>query len=101
MLTGKYTRRDELPADGRLSRGSDMEAEGMRMLTLTDRNFEIVAEVGKVADELGSTPTAVSLAWLLNRPGVTSVIIGPRTSISWPRIWPDSSWPCPVSRPKA
>ncbi len=79
MLTGKYAARDELPADGRLSRGSDMEAEGMRMLTLTDRNFEIVAEVGKVAAELGSTPTAVSLAWLLNRPGITSVIIGPRT----------------------
>ena len=79
MLTGKYTSRDELPADARLSRGSDMEAEGMRMLTFTDRNFEIVAEVGRAADDLGSTPTAVSLAWLLQRPGVTSVIIGPRT----------------------
>ena len=79
MLTGKYATRDDLPDDGRLSRGSDMEAEGMRMLTLTDRNFEIVAEVSNVADDLGSTPTAVSLAWLLNRPGVTSVIIGPRT----------------------
>ena len=79
MLTGKYATRDELPADARLTRGSDMEAEGMRMLTFTDRNFEIVAEVGRVADDLGSTPTAVSLAWLLGRPGVTSVIIGPRT----------------------
>jgi aryl-alcohol dehydrogenase-like predicted oxidoreductase len=79
MLTGKYTKRDDLPADGRLSRGSGMEAEGMRMLTLTDRNFEIVSEVAKVASELGATPTAVSLAWLLNRPGITSVIIGPRT----------------------
>jgi len=79
MLTGKYTSRDALPADSRLSRGSDMEAEGMRMLTLTDRNFGIVAEVGRVAADLDATPTAVSLAWLLNRPGVTSVIIGPRT----------------------
>jgi aryl-alcohol dehydrogenase-like predicted oxidoreductase len=79
MLTGKYTQRDDLPADGRLSRGSDMEAEGMRMLTLTDRNFEIVAEVHRVATELQTTPTAVSLAWLLNRPGITSIIIGPRT----------------------
>lgn len=79
MLTGKYLTRDELPADARLSRGSDMEAEGMRMLTFTDRNFGIVAEVRSVANDLGSTPTAVSLAWLLQRPGVTSVIIGPRT----------------------
>ena len=35
--------------------------------------------VDKVAAELGTTATAVSLAWLLGRPGVTSVIIGPRT----------------------
>jgi aryl-alcohol dehydrogenase-like predicted oxidoreductase len=79
MLTGKYTKGGELPPDGRLSQGSDMGAEGMRRLTLTDRNFEIVAAVDKVAAELGSTATAVSLAWLIGRPGVTSVIIGPRT----------------------
>jgi aryl-alcohol dehydrogenase-like predicted oxidoreductase len=79
MLTGKYTRGSEPPADGRLSRGTDMEAEGMRMLTLTDRNFDIVAEVENVAAETASTPPAVSLAWLLGRPGVTSLIIGPRT----------------------
>jgi len=79
MLTGKYGKGADLPADGRLSRGSDMEAEGMRMLTLTDRNFEIVAEVEKVAADLGATATAVGLAWLIGRPGVTSVIIGPRT----------------------
>ena len=50
------------------------------MLTLTDRNFEIVGEVGEIAAELDTTSTAVSLAWLLGRPDVTSVIIGPRTA---------------------
>jgi aryl-alcohol dehydrogenase-like predicted oxidoreductase len=79
MLTGKYAKGGALPADGRLSQGSDMHAEGMRQLTLTDRNFGIVAEVAKVAGELDTTATAVSLAWLLGRPGVTAVIIGPRT----------------------
>jgi aryl-alcohol dehydrogenase-like predicted oxidoreductase len=79
MLTGKYSKGGDLPADGRLSQGSDQGAEGMRLLTFTDRNFGIVAEVEKVASELDSTATAVSLAWLLGRPGVTSVIIGPRT----------------------
>jgi aryl-alcohol dehydrogenase-like predicted oxidoreductase len=78
MLTGKYEKGGQLP-DGRLSQGSDMHAEGMRMLTFTDRNFDIVVEVEKVAAELGTTATAVSLAWLLGRPGVTSLIIGPRT----------------------
>ena len=36
-------------------------------------------QVGKVAAELGATPTAVAIAWVLARRGVTSVIIGPRT----------------------
>jgi aryl-alcohol dehydrogenase-like predicted oxidoreductase len=79
MLTGKYAKGGAVAGDGRLSRGTDMGAEGMRALTFTDRNFEIVAEVDKVAAETGSTATAVSLAWLLGRPAVTSVIIGPRT----------------------
>jgi aryl-alcohol dehydrogenase-like predicted oxidoreductase len=79
MLTGKYAKGAELPEDGRLSKGSDMQAEGMRMLTLTDQNYKIVAEVEKASLELGTTPTAVSLAWLLGQSGVTSVIIGPRT----------------------
>jgi len=79
MLTGKYAQGGALPANGRLSRGTDLGAEGMRMLTLTDRNFDIVAEVQRVATGLDTTSTAVSLAWLLGRPGVTSVIIGPRT----------------------
>jgi len=79
MLTGKYTKGSNDAVEGRLTHGSGMEADGMRMLTFTDRNFEIVAEVEKVAAELGATATAVSLAWLLGRPGVTSLIIGPRT----------------------
>jgi aryl-alcohol dehydrogenase-like predicted oxidoreductase len=81
MLTGKYAKGAELPADGRLSRGDDMEAEGMRALTLTDRNFEILTQVEAVAAELRATATAVSIAWLIGRPGVTSVIIGPRTVV--------------------
>ena len=32
-----------------------------------------------VAGEIGSTPSAVSLAWLLAKPQVTSVIFGART----------------------
>jgi aryl-alcohol dehydrogenase-like predicted oxidoreductase len=35
--------------------------------------------VKAVASEVGSTPSAVSLAWLLAKPQVTSVIFGART----------------------
>jgi aryl-alcohol dehydrogenase-like predicted oxidoreductase len=51
----------------------------MAARVLTDRNLDIADAVGKIAAELGSTPTAVALAWVLSQRGVTSVIIGPRT----------------------
>jgi aryl-alcohol dehydrogenase-like predicted oxidoreductase len=35
--------------------------------------------VAPVAAELGTTSTAVALAWICQRPGIDSVIIGPRT----------------------
>ena len=75
VLTGKYERGAEPAPDTRLGRRG-----GLRMATtLTDRNFDIVDEVNKVAADLGSTSTAVALAWLLTRRGVTSLIVGPRS----------------------
>lgn len=73
VLTGKYKRGEEPPADSRFARGS------MWGRALTDQNLDAADEVGKVAAELGATPTAVAVAWVLARRGVTSVIIGPRT----------------------
>jgi aryl-alcohol dehydrogenase-like predicted oxidoreductase len=46
---------------------------------LNERNLNIADEVAKIAATLGTTPTAVALAWVWQRPGVTSLIIGPRT----------------------
>ncbi|MQY10006.1 hypothetical protein SRB5_01100 [Streptomyces sp. RB5] len=45
----------------------------------TERNLDIASEVAEIAALLGSTATAVAIAWVLRRPGVTSVILGPRT----------------------
>jgi aryl-alcohol dehydrogenase-like predicted oxidoreductase len=74
FLTGKYQRGVDPPGDTRVGSRGGSYAER----TLSDRNFEIVDVVVDVAAELGTTPTAVSLAWVLSRRGVTSVIIGPR-----------------------
>jgi aryl-alcohol dehydrogenase-like predicted oxidoreductase len=73
VLTGKYKRGQDPPPDSRASR-SDMW-QGM----LDERNMDIADEVAKVAAEVGATSTAVAVAWVLSRRGVTSVIIGPRT----------------------
>jgi NDP-hexose 2,3-enoyl reductase len=32
-----------------------------------------------LAAELGVTPTALALGWLLSRPGITALVLGPRT----------------------
>jgi aryl-alcohol dehydrogenase-like predicted oxidoreductase len=47
--------------------------------SLTDRDYDLLDELQKIAKELGSTVAAVSLAWVQRRPGVTSTIIGART----------------------
>jgi aryl-alcohol dehydrogenase-like predicted oxidoreductase len=74
VLTGKY-RRSEPPPPGSRAAGGGPWA---RMLD-DQRVFDVADEVGKVAAELGVTPTEISIAWVLARRGVTSVIIGPRT----------------------
>ena len=73
VLTGKYRRGEAPPTDSRVGRG------GLWARMLDDQSIDLAEEVGKVAAEVGATPTAVSLAWVLSRRGVTSVIIGPRT----------------------
>jgi aryl-alcohol dehydrogenase-like predicted oxidoreductase len=76
LLTGKYRRAEPPAPDTRFGRRA---SAGWAATALTERNFEIVEAVEKVAAELGATPTAVALAWVRSRRGVTSVIIGPRT----------------------
>ena len=73
VLTGKYKRGQAPPPGSRATRG----ALWQRMLD--EQSLDIADEVAKVAAEVGSTPTAVAIAWVLARRGVTSVIIGPRT----------------------
>jgi len=74
VLTGKYKRGELPPADSRAGRGGPWA----RMLD-DERALDTADAVGKIAAELGTTATAVAIAWVLSRRGVTSVIIGPRT----------------------
>lgn len=73
VLTGKYKRGEAAPEGSRAARG------GLWARMVTDQGIETAEEVAKVAADLGTTATAVALAWVLSRRGVTSVIIGPRT----------------------
>lgn len=44
----------------------------------TDAEYDVIEEATAVADELGTTPAAVALAWLRSRPGTVVPIIGAR-----------------------
>ena len=72
FLTGKFERGKPPAADARLG----MKDRFARYDT--ERNWKIIDAVRAVASEIGSTPSAVSLAWLLAKPQVSSVIFGAR-----------------------
>lgn len=79
FLTGKYKRGEDIPGDTRLA--SDMQGPFKKRTGqhFSDRAYDVIEVVEAIASEKGVTPSQVALAWLMWQPGVTSVIIGPRT----------------------
>jgi len=78
-LTGKYTR-DERPSGAtRLGENPDRGVEGYDRRAASQRTWDVVDVVGDIAAERGVPMAHVALSWLVDRPGVTSVILGART----------------------
>jgi aryl-alcohol dehydrogenase (NADP+) len=78
-LTGKY-RRDEQPTGAtRLGEDPDRGVEAYDRRSGRERTWDVVDATSLVADELGISMAQVALAWLVDRPAVTSVILGART----------------------
>jgi aryl-alcohol dehydrogenase-like predicted oxidoreductase len=74
LLSGKYRRGEPGPAGSRLLSGWDEPP-----VRDQDKLYDIVEVVVEVAKDRGVSPARVALAWLLDRPAVTSVVIGART----------------------
>jgi aryl-alcohol dehydrogenase-like predicted oxidoreductase len=77
-LSGKY-QRDQRPSGAtRLGEdpGRGMEAYGRRG---TPRAWEVIDAVQKVASDRDVSMAEIALAWVTDRPGVTSTILGART----------------------
>jgi aryl-alcohol dehydrogenase-like predicted oxidoreductase len=74
LLSGKYRRDRDYPAG---SRRTTEWAEPP--VPNWDRVYDVIDAVVGVADGRGVSGAQVSLAWLLGRPGVTSLVIGART----------------------
>ncbi|WP_332899686.1 aldo/keto reductase [Haladaptatus sp. CMSO5] len=74
FLSGKYKRTEEPPAGTRGATDSQFADT-----YLTSANFDVMEEVEEVSREVGASPAAVSLSWLLHHDAVTAPIIGART----------------------
>jgi aryl-alcohol dehydrogenase-like predicted oxidoreductase len=71
VLSGKYTRANH--GKQKADRGAWAEAN------LTDKTYDIIDALIAIAKERDSTPARVALAWLAQKPGVSSIIIGARS----------------------
>jgi len=74
LLSGKYQRGVEPPADSRFAQwGVQMDDQ------LTDGVVAVLGTLGALAAEKSCTMTQLALAWCAAQPGVVSTIIGPKT----------------------
>ena len=69
-LTGKYTRANRVKMPG---------LRGARIGDLTEKQYDIIDAVGKIAAECNTDSSTVALAWLKAQSAVSSTIIGART----------------------
>jgi aryl-alcohol dehydrogenase-like predicted oxidoreductase len=74
FLTGKYRKGEPPP------RGTRLEAwQDSWRLHNTEKNWNLLSVIGRIAGRHGTTHSAVALAWLLARPEVSTIIVGART----------------------
>ncbi len=75
MLGGKYRRNQPMPADSRVAQGGSPIPAAV---VDSDRLYTIMDVLDAVAEETGKTVAQVALNWVLQRPTVSSIIIGAR-----------------------
>jgi aryl-alcohol dehydrogenase-like predicted oxidoreductase len=79
LLSGKYSRTNQKPADARRS-------EFDFPIVDKERTWKILDVMAPIAKAHECSPARVSIAWLLAKPVVTSVIIGRNATISFRTI---------------
>jgi aryl-alcohol dehydrogenase-like predicted oxidoreductase len=78
-LTGKYQR--DTPPSGATRLGEDPErgVEAYEPRSQRERTWAVIDAVREIAEQRGVSMAQVALAWLVDRPTVSSVILGART----------------------
>jgi aryl-alcohol dehydrogenase-like predicted oxidoreductase len=72
-LTGKYQRSQAFPDDSRMALRGEPYSD-----LVNERTFRGLERFQAVAAERGVEPAELAIAWVLNHPQVTAVIVGPR-----------------------
>ncbi|RKS84226.1 aryl-alcohol dehydrogenase-like predicted oxidoreductase [Motilibacter peucedani] len=78
-LTGKYTRESAPTGATRLGENPDRGVEAYSRRSTVERTWDVVDAVREIAGARDVSMAQVALAWLHDRPSVTSVILGART----------------------
>ena len=77
VLTGKYVRGAAPPPESRAATfGHSEQGRPGHVPLLNERTLGAVERLRAFARELGTTPARLSIAWVLQQPGVASVILG-------------------------
>jgi aryl-alcohol dehydrogenase-like predicted oxidoreductase len=79
-LTGKYTRDQRPSGDTRLGDDPERGVEAYDKRSASERTWAVIDAVQSVAAARGVPMAAVALAWLHDRPTVSSVVLGARTT---------------------
>jgi aryl-alcohol dehydrogenase-like predicted oxidoreductase len=78
-LTGKYTRETRPSGATRLGENPDRGVEAYDRRGSVERTWAVIDAVSSIAGHRAVSMAQVALAWLVDRPGVSSVILGART----------------------
>jgi aryl-alcohol dehydrogenase-like predicted oxidoreductase len=78
-LTGKYTREQRPSGATRLGENPERGVEAYGRRGTQQRTWDVIEAVESIARARGASLAQVALAWLADRPAVTSVILGART----------------------
>jgi aryl-alcohol dehydrogenase-like predicted oxidoreductase len=78
-LTGKYTREARPSGATRLGENPDRGVEAYDRRGSVERTWAVIDAVSSIAGHRAVSMAQVALAWLVDRPGVSSVILGART----------------------
>ncbi len=78
-LTGKYTRDERPTGQTRLGEDPNRGVEAYDRRGVQQRTWDVIDVVQEIASARGVPMSQVALAWLCDRPAVTSVILGART----------------------